>query len=415
MNKPCATTLLALALAACSDDSPASPATAGCNVLLSPGGADLQTRVQTALIEARSGSTVCFLPGTYMFTAELSVSTPGITVKGAGDGVVFDFRNQRRPVGDGGTTGSAANGMSVTGAGFTIENVTIKNSPGDGIRVSNTERATFRKLKVSWDAGSVTANGAYAIYPVNVTGVLVENCEVVGASDAGIYVGQSRTIIVRNNVVHGNVAGIEIENSTNADVYGNRAYDNTAGVLVFNLPNLPVRDGHRCLVRDNVSESNNRPNFGVRGSVVSQVPAGIGVLVMSADETEVRGNTVRGNETAGFVLLNYRSFLGDPHDPMYSPYPETTWVHDNTFSNNGADPHYDLLRAFGVPLEDILWDGSVDPMRATDPTARLCVTHNPGARFRNLSLGDLPSSTTDLAPHDCMQPPLPMITALPSQ
>jgi parallel beta-helix repeat protein len=102
--------------------------------------------------------------------------------------------------------------------------------------------------------------------------VLVEDCEVVGASDAGIYVGQSRDIIVRNNVVHGNVAGIEVENSTNADVYDNRAYDNTAGVLVFNLPNLPVRDGRRCLVRSNTIENNNRANFAPRGSIVARCP-----------------------------------------------------------------------------------------------------------------------------------------------
>ncbi len=410
---PHALSLTALCLG-CGDATPTTaPLPAGCTVALAPGGADLQQRVQTALIEARAGATVCFTPGTYLFTAELSVTTPNITVKGTAPGVVFDFRNQQRPLGDGGMTGNAANGMLVTGAGFTIDTVTLKNSPGDGIRVQNTSNATFRRLNVSWDAGSVTANGAYAIYPVNITGVLVENCEVVGASDAGIYVGQSRDIIVRNNVVHGNVAGIEVENSTNADVYDNRAYDNTAGILVFNLPNLPVRDGRRCLVRSNTIENNNRANFAPRGSIVGQVPAGTGMLVMSADETEVRGNTVRGNVTTGVVVLNYRSILGDPRDAMYSPYPETTWIHDNTFAMNGADPQYDLLRNATdmLPLEDILWDGSVDPMRATDPTARLCITGNTGARYRNLNLADVGAGArTDLAPHNCMHPALPMIT-----
>lgn len=412
----CVFTLAAIC-SACGDDSSQPPAVpAGCTVALSPGGADLQQRVQTALIEARSGSTVCFQPGTYRFTAELSVSTPNITVRGVGDGVVFDFRDQRRPVGDGGTAGSAANGMSVTGAGFTIENLAIKNSPGDGIRVQNTSNATFRRLRVSWDAGSVTANGAYAIYPVNVTGVLVENCEVSGASDAGIYVGQSRNAIVRNNVVHGNVAGIEIENTTGSDVYDNRAYDNTAGILVFNLPNLPVRDGRRALVRGNTVEMNNRANFAPRGAIVGQVPPGTGMLVMSADETEVRGNTIRGNVTAGVVVLNYVAFLNDPRDPMFNPYPETTWVHDNTFAMNGADPQNALLRAStsALPLEDIVWDGSYDPMRAMDPAARLCITNNPGARFRDLNVRDVGAGPrTDLAPHNCMHTPLPMLTSLP--
>ena len=41
----------------------------------------------------------------------------------------------------------------------------------------------------------------------------IEHCIAIGASDAGIYVGQSNNIIVRNCEVFQNVAGIEIENS----------------------------------------------------------------------------------------------------------------------------------------------------------------------------------------------------------
>ena len=69
-----------------------------------------------------------------------------------------------------------------------------------------------------------------------------------GASDAGIYVGQSRNIVVRRNQVEFNVAGIEIENSTDADVYDNMATNNTGGILVFNLPGPPVQDGRRTRV-----------------------------------------------------------------------------------------------------------------------------------------------------------------------
>lgn len=408
------------ALASCSDPAPAADETAGCRTTLEPGGSDLQERVQTALIDAPSGSTVCFRAGTYAFSRELSVAQRGITVRGLGTGPVFDFASQRRTTGDAGAatdgggagSGAGANSMSVTGAGFTIDNVTIKNSPGDGIRVSNTQNATFRRLRVSWDAGSVTANGAYAIYPVNVTGVLVEDCEVQGASDAGIYVGQSRNIIVRRNRVHGNVAGIEIENCTDSDVYDNRSYDNTAGILVFNLPNLPVRNGRRALVRNNTVEDNNRANFGERGSVVSNVPAGLGMLVMSADETEVRGNTVRRNRSSGVAVVNYSTVLGDPRDPMYNAYPETTWIHDNTFANNGDEPEALLAMVGFAPIEDILWDGSADPARRADATARLCITNNGAARFRNFNVADIGAPSTDLAAHNCTQAPLPEITRI---
>ena len=50
-------------------------------------------------------------------------------------------------------------------------------------------------------------------YPVASEDVLIDGCVAIGASDAGIYVGQSQNIIVKNSRAEFNVAGIEIENS----------------------------------------------------------------------------------------------------------------------------------------------------------------------------------------------------------
>lgn len=77
------------------------------------------------------------------------------------------------------------------------------------------------------------------------TNVLIEGCTAIGASDAGIYVGQSKNIIVRNSRAYHNVAGIEIENSLMADVYDNESTENTGGVLVFDLPDL-VPERRKC-------------------------------------------------------------------------------------------------------------------------------------------------------------------------
>ncbi len=70
--------------------------------------------------------------------------------------------------------------------------------------------------------------------------MVIRNSRVTGASDAGIYVGQSTNILVEDNETYGNVAGIEIENSTGATVRDNHVHDNTAEILIFNLPGLPV-------------------------------------------------------------------------------------------------------------------------------------------------------------------------------
>ena len=386
--------LLALG-AACGDDTEAQGQQAQtCAVTLAPSDDD-QTNVQTAFIQAAAGSMICFADGTYRFTDELSLTVPGITLRGVGDAVIFDFAEQQ----------AGGNGLNVTGDDFTVENLTIKNSPGDGIRVSDADGVTFRNLRVSWDAGSVTENGAYAIYPLGCTNVLVEDCEVSGASDAGIYVGQSKQIVVRRNVVHGNVAGIEIENSDDAEVYENHAFDNTGGILVFNLPNLPAGMGARVLVRDNVVESNNRANFAPAGNIVALVPAGTGVMVLAADETEIRDNTIENNVSAGVLVLSYQTveLMGDPgaEDPSFDKYSSHTWIRGNAFTENGKDPKGPLA-AF-VTSADVVWDAWAD----ADAGPALCV-QNEGASFRNLKFGE--AADKRLADLNCALEPLPSVS-----
>ena len=103
-------------------------------------------------------------------------------------------------------------------------------------------------LRTEWTGGPKSTNGAYGFYPVESEDVLIDGCVAIGASDAGIYVGQSKNIIVRNSIAQYNVAGIEIENSYYADVYDNLASHNTGGILIFDLPDLPQQGGHHIRV-----------------------------------------------------------------------------------------------------------------------------------------------------------------------
>lgn len=396
--------------AGCGDDD-GSSGTPGCDVSLQPG-ADDQTAFQTALVEAQTGDTICLEPGTYSFTTELTLTSHGVTIRGTAPGVVLDFAMQD----------SGGNALKVTGDDFVIEDLAFVNMPGDGIVVDGTTNATFRRLTTRWDAGSVEENGAYAIFPINVTNVLVEGCEVVGASDAGIYIGQSRNIIVRNNVVHGNVAGIEIENSTGADVYDNETYDNTGGILVFNLPNRPVGDGRKVRVFGNTVRENNRANFAIPGNIVAAVPRGTGMLILAADETEIFDNDIQGNLGSGLLMVSWPTLAmfvsgGGDVNPEYDFYPETTYVYGNTFVDNGTDPGspFDL---FGLTsLESIVWDGLVDTagiMAGTKTNVELCLGENVGGTFMNLDAANgFEMISRDTAPHDCTHPNLSPIVLNP--
>lgn len=415
--------VLALGLAGCSDDGgdsgsggsggsgggdPGCPEVdnTGCGITISPADSASATydRVQAALQDAESDSTVCLCPGEYPLDRELSLNKLNVSIKGLGasrSDVLLNFAPQT----------SGDDGLYVTSDGFTIENLAVRNSPGNGIVVDGAEDVVFRNLEVSWDAGSVTENGAYAVYPVSSTRVTVEDSLVVGAADAGIYVGQCNDVIVRRNEVHGNVAGIEIENSTNAEVYENEAYDNTSGILVFVLPNLEKKDGLKTLVRDNHVHDNNRANFAEPGTIVANVPPGTGMLLLAADETEVRNNTIENNDSTGVLVLSMNTvelLVGPSDDPNTDPYPEQNFIHDNTFSNNGTSPQSVLGEWGVVPLEDVVWDGTIDTAKTLEP---LCLGAPPFPTYRNVhapgGLVDVADHTTDTAEVECTLPAHP--------
>ena len=389
-------TLVATAFAACSDD----PAASEYDLVLAPSANDHEA-LQTAFIEAKSGAVIGLEPGTYKFTRELNLSNAAdVTLKGMGttrDQVILDFAGQ--------TDGD--DGLTVTAPGFTIENVWIKNSPGNGV-VAHAEDSTFRNIKVSWDAGSVTTNGFYAVYPTDCKRTLIENVEVTGASDAGIYVGSCEYAIVRDSKVYANVAGLEIENTLHADVYGNEVYDNTVGVAALLLPRLKIKDNAWVLIRDNDIHDNNRANYATPGTVVAAVPVGVGVLVLAGHDIEVRDNTIEGNENTGVLVASYKIFeilTGTTlDDPEMDPFVKRVYVHSNTFENNGKKPQGALMVVGQETLENVLWDGILDEA-GTD--AEICLGDNPTS-FRNFNAnGNFQNQSTDTTVHKCSHDPLP--------
>ena len=352
---------MALALAGCQQQGPAPKVV----------DRDYQKVLIGRLLDAKPGDVIEIPEGTFAFDRSLTLRVDGVTLRGAGmDKTVLSFRDQK----------SGAEGMLVNAGNFTIENLAIEDSKGDGLKVNEGENITIRGVRVEWTRGPHTDNGAYGLYPVQTKNVLIEDCVVIGASDAGVYVGQSDTIVLRRNRVEHNVAGIEIENSSNADVYGNTATNNTGGILVFDMPNLPRR-GHSTRVFGNRVVGNNTDNFARKGAAVASVPAGSGIVLNSSDKVEIFDNDIADNRTANVIVSSYWSTgymnkYGVSKD--YDPYPEEVHVHGNRFKGGGDSPDGLDLKAlkvamFGLSgrLPDVLWDGYANPKRAQGP--QICV------------------------------------------
>lgn len=320
-------------------------------VYISPG-PNTQERVQEALILLQEGDTLIIKSGYYQFEDGLSLDVDGVIVKGEGiDSTILDFKNQK----------SGAQGLLVTSDKVTLRDFSILDAKGDALKVIGAKGIKMINLKTEWTDGPKSTNGAYGFYPVESEDVLIDGCIAIGASDAGIYVGQSKNIIVRNSTAQYNVAGIEIENSYYADVYNNLASHNTGGILIFDLPDLPQQGGHHIRVFNNKSINNDTDNFAPEGNIVGEVPRGTGIIVMANSDVEIFNNEMSGNGTVNLSIVSY----GDKTDDKnYYPHPRRIQVHGNTYGSSGFDPDLetgDLAKALYEiskgNMPDIFWDG----------------------------------------------------------
>ena len=374
-----AITIAGLALAGCGSGDRTPQALGAADV-------EFQKHLQEQLLDARPGSVIEIPAGTHRLDRVLTLRANGVTLRGAGaDKSILSFKDEV----------SGPEGMLVYANDFTVEHLAIEDSKGDGLKINDGENITIRDVRVAWSGGPKTTNGAYGIYPVKCTNVLIEDSASVGASDAGIYVGQSKNVVVRRNRAESNVAGIEIENTIGADVYENTATGNTGGILVFNMPNLS-QPGHSTRVYKNKVFKNNLGNFAAKGAAVASVPAGAGVVVNSNSKVEIFDNDVSDNQTANVIVSAYFStnYYNKPGiDPHYDPYPRAINIFDNRFTGGGDSPDGLDLKTlktalFGINghFPDVVWDGFRDEKNLVDGKApadeRLCV-RNGDARVLN--------------------------------
>lgn len=312
-------------------------------------GEGAEERLQEALILAEPGDEIVLGAGRFNLSDGLSLDVDNVTLRGAGmDASVLDFTGQQ----------GSGEGLLVTSDSVTLRDFALENPKGDGVKSKGADGIIYYRVRVTWTNGPDAGNGAYGIYPVESTGVLIDGAKVSGASDAGIYVGQSRAITVRNSIAEANVAGIEIENSRDALVEGNIATRNTGGILVFDLPNLPVMGGGNVILRGNLVVANDEPNFAPPGNIVASVRRGTGILVMANDAVLIEGNVFMDNPTAHVMVVAYTQSYDDSR---YNPYPRNVVVGENMFGRGGDDPQLDgkedLLAAFGGALPPVMWDG----------------------------------------------------------
>ncbi|WP_028007125.1 parallel beta-helix domain-containing protein [Solimonas flava] len=356
-----------------SNDGGGDPGGSGRTFKIAPG--DSATRdMIAAMVQAAPGDVIEFGKGYYELTSSLQLTnTEDVLVKGAGkDETVLSFKHNNSPEGI----------LAVNVHGFTVQDLTVLDTGGNGIELRGVNHGTLQRVRAMWSSGGgresadpINAtnyasrievpctdpatqdpedpqnrfgdisspdytvskkSGRYGIYPVASENILIEDAESVGASDAGIYVGQTNNAIIRKSRAAYNVFGFEIENVRGGEYDSNLAECNTGGFLIYDLDNLR-QYGDRSLMHGNTARNNNTYNF-TSGGIVGNVPSGSGMITLSYDRIDIFNNTFENNNTAGIIHASYELFpegMGRPSEKRIDWYTEGLHIYKNTFKNNG--------------------------------------------------------------------------------
>ncbi len=372
---------------------------------------NIQKKIQTEFITVETGGTINIPAGTFHLKKSLWLDgKKDIKIIGAGmDKTILNFQDQEE----------GAEGIKITNASnILIEGLTVQNSKGDAIKTQDVEVISFIAVKTEWTGKPSKTNGAYGLYPVQCQKVLIDNCVAKGASDAGIYVGQSDQVIVKNSLAEYNVAGIEIENTTNAKVHDCIAQNNTGGILVFDLPGLQ-KQGATTQIFNNKILNNNYKNFAPKGNVVAFVPPGTGVLILAAENVEVFDNEIIENKSFGAAIASYYVTEKPIEDKKYNPYPRAIYFHNNVYKRSKQMPTLKnpigklAFIKFGRKVPDIVYDGIINPdyldeNGAVKEAFQICLKED--ASFANLDIENgFKNISKDLGAHDCSQEIKPQI------
>jgi parallel beta-helix repeat protein len=336
---------------------------------------DIYKNLQSALIAISDNDTIHIPSGHYMLNRSLLMDGKNnVVIKGEGiDKTIISWKNQ----------GEGSEGIKISNCvDIQVIDMTLEDTKGDIIKVMSTDGIRFYNVKVHWTNGPNKNNGSYGFYPVLCKRVLIENCIAAGASDAGIYVGQSDSVMIRNNEVYKNVAGIESENSKYVTIKDNYTYENTGGILIFDLPGL-TQYGHTTLVKNNKVIANNHKNFAPKGNIVGIVPAGTGIMMLATRNICIEKNEIVDNRTSSCAIISYdlinamtpkkeekekKSSAQTVHnnyklDSLYDPYPNHIFISNNEIRNKHLLPTFFsdfgllFLTKFPFSTPEIVIDG----------------------------------------------------------
>jgi hypothetical protein len=299
--------------------------------------------IQDAVDAVRPGGSVYIMPGTYQ---EMHGNTNAVTV--SKDGIRLIARSKPKQ----GLKvilqawGAQTNGLVVQPAvpgtrinGFQVKGLTVQGFPNNGILTRFLDNFKIERNE--------TANNLEnGIWPTLSANGLVKRNVSYGSDDAALWVEASENVRVIKNELYDSPTGLEITVSNGVVAKHNDVHDNVVGIGLYHAlgagipPLQPLdRNGDWEISQNNVHD-NNKVND-VTGGLVSQLPPGIGILLVGVDRVKVDRNRVENNKTIGLAIADWCLVAScpNPYPPtLPNAVPEHNDIVGNVFVHNAYDP-----------------------------------------------------------------------------
>jgi hypothetical protein len=230
--------------------------------------------------------------------------------------------------------------------GFIVRNLWERDANEHGIYVVDSDGYVFDRTIGSY-------NWEYELFAFASDNGLFTDCEAIGGSDSGVYIGGDPVTPgryaseLRRTKMHHNALGFSGTQGSYVWMHDNDFYDNAIGISFdseTDHPNFPQRGS---VIENNLIHDNNFDIYAADTDVPAggpaydffRYPVGTGMWIVGGDDNVIRNNYIYNNIRMGFILAK---------NPLEQPTPEEPGVsavnRNQTYGNFiGTDPAGNLL------------------------------------------------------------------------